>query len=192
MVRTETPLPASANREFSLPRLCRPSRIKPEGEPWAGACSLGQDIAGPGQRKPFDPPACHRSVRSGLHCEAQPRKASTLLETRTGSLKPFRRPGKGPGAGSSDPELWMRGTFFKGRARPGRPAAPPRTAASCPSIVPGDPGALPGSPRAMGRPGRAALPYEIVSRTVRPSASAARLRVSRAASASRWRFHIAA
>ena len=48
--------------EFGLPRLCRPFRIKPEGRARPGACSLGQDIAGPGRRNPFNPPACHRPV----------------------------------------------------------------------------------------------------------------------------------
>jgi hypothetical protein len=96
MVRTETPPPALANRDFSLPRLCRPSRIKPEGEPWPGACSLGQDIAGPGRRKPFDPPACHRSLfRSGLRCEARPfGEASALLDANA-LFNPFGSPCQG-------------------------------------------------------------------------------------------------
>ena len=90
MVRTDTPLPALSRRETRLPRLCRPLRIKPDN---AGACSLGQDIAGTRQRLPLGPPACHRPV-SGADSQPearQKRELRPMLETQTRLHKPFRR-----------------------------------------------------------------------------------------------------
>ncbi len=107
---------------------------------------------------------------------------------------PAVMPGLGPGIHVLAPlrraKTWMAGTDpriksgdghdVEGTARTATPSFPHPTSYS-PFATRHSPLATPHSPV-----------YDTGSRTERPSAAAARCKVSRASSASRWRFHIAA